>query len=347
MFLQNLNQINTVSKEQRKFKIEYLINDDNSNNDIKIASEYGSDIIRGLNHKSKFIPMHYRYDELGSQLFEKICEVPEYYLTRTETSILHSSASEIARITGLCEIVELGSGNSIKTRILLDAYNKLGSPLCYLPIDISTEILETSALDLLNDYPSLQVHAFAGTFESAIDKLPSSRLPSRMISFIGSTIGGLSYAESDTLLKQIATALDTGEYFLLGIDLHKSTQQLETAYNDALGVNAEFNFNILKHLNYKFSGNFKPKNFEHVVIYNENSRQVEIYLKSRKQQNIQLKTLGLNIVIEDEELILTAVARKFELNSVEEKLKTFGLQKVQNWTDSKQWYTLLLCQKHA
>jgi dimethylhistidine N-methyltransferase len=338
----NPNKSSISLQQQQRLQIEYLVSSTLLSETI---SKSGSDITKGLTQTPKSIPMHYRYNDRGSQLFEKICELPEYYLTRTETAILQQCASEIARITGLCEIVELGSGNAVKTRILLDAYNQLGSSLRYLPIDISAGILQSSALDLLNDYPSLQVHAFASTFELALEKLAPSCLPSRAIGFIGSTLGGLTLEESDTLMSQISTALQAGEYFLLGLDLHKSKQQLEAAYNDSQGVNAEFNFNILDHLNYKFSGNFEPAKFDHVVIYNESLRQIEIYLRSRQKQNLQLRDLDLNIEIEDGELIVTGIARKFELSSMQEKLQSFGLQMLQFWTDVNQWYALLLCQK--
>ncbi|BAY66585.1 hypothetical protein NIES22_67250 [Calothrix brevissima NIES-22] len=336
------HNLGALLQQQQRLKIEYLINYKTL---LKTISKNDSDVMKGLTQIPKSIPMHYRYDDRGSQLFEKICELPEYYLTRTETGILQQCASEIARITGACEIVELGSGNAVKTRILLDAYNQLGSSLRYLPIDISAGILQSSALDLLNDYPSLQVHAFAGTFELALEKLPPSRLPSRMISFIGSTLSGFDSEQADKLISQVATALQSGEYFLLGIDLHKSKKQLEAAYNDAQGVNAEFNFNILKHLNSKFVGNFETSNFEHVVTYNESLHQIEVYLRSCQKQKAYLRGINLNIAIEAGELIVTGIARKFELSSMEEKLRLFGLEMLKLWTDANQWYALLLCQR--
>jgi L-histidine Nalpha-methyltransferase len=349
MFLQENIKQNSVAllQQQQRLQIEDLINSTTlSETNSKDDSKHNSDVIQGLTQKSKSISMHYRYDNRGSKLFEKICDLPEYYLTRTETAILQECAVEIARITGPCEIVELGSGNAVKTRILLDAYNQLSSSLRYLPIDISAGILKSSAVDLLNDYPSLQVHGFASTFELALEKLAPSCLPSRMISFIGSTLGGLNLGESDALISQVFKALQSGEYFLLGIDLHKEKHLLEAAYNDKQGVNAEFNFNILNHLNEKFSGNFNRTKFDHAVTYNESLHQIEIYLKSRQKQNVQLRDIDLNIEIEDGELIVTGIARKFELSSTQEKLKSFGLETLKFWTDTNQWYALLLCQKN-
>ncbi|MCJ8280090.1 MAG: L-histidine N(alpha)-methyltransferase, partial [Rivularia sp. ALOHA_DT_140] len=157
----------------------------------EITSSDGSDVVKGLTHKPKFLSPHYLYDDRGSELFEEICELPEYYVTRTETSILRDCAEEIAKITGACELIELGSGSSTKTRILLDAYQKFAYPLHYLPVDVSAGILEASARQLLIDYPSLKVHALAGTYEQALGELQQSELPNRMIAFIGSTLGNL------------------------------------------------------------------------------------------------------------------------------------------------------------
>ncbi|MBN3922720.1 L-histidine N(alpha)-methyltransferase [Nostoc sp. NMS4] len=344
MFLNTKNhQIQGSQRaQQKRWQIEYLVNPKQL---LEIGFSDGSDVVQSLKRTPKSIPMHYRYDDRGSQLFEQICDVPEYYLTRTETAILQECASEIVLMTGACELVELGSGNAVKTRILLDAYQQLGSLMRYLPIDISAGILESSGLALLDDYPSLQIQGLVSTFEMGLLQLAPSSLPTRMICFIGSTLGGLNRQESDVLLTQVATALQPGEYFLLGLDLHKSKHLLEAAYNDSQGVNAQFNFNILHHLNQKFQGNFDATKFDHRVFYNESLQQMQIYLQSLQKQTIQLDSLELNIELELDELILTALARKFELNSIQQKLQSFGLRSLQIWTDPNQWYGLLLSQR--
>ncbi|MEH2395696.1 MAG: L-histidine N(alpha)-methyltransferase [Nostoc sp.] len=326
---------------QKRWQIEYLFNPKQLS---EITFLDGSDVVQGLTRTPKSIPMHYRYDDRGSQLFEQICDVPEYYLTRTETAILQECASAIALMTGSCELVELGSGSAVKTCILLDAYQQLGLLMKYLPIDISAGILESSSLTLLNSYPSLQVQGFVGTFEMGLERLAPSSLPTRMISFLGSTLGSLNLEESDVLLTQVATALQPGEYFLLGLDLHKSKHIFEAAYNDSQGVNAEFNFNILHHLNQKFQGNFDITRFAHSIFYNESLHQIQIYLQSLQKQTIQFDSLDFNIELELDELILTALARKFELNSMQQKLQSFGFHSLQVWTDPNQWYGLLLSQ---
>lgn len=304
----------------------------------------GSDVIAGLTQTPKSLPARYFYDDRGSQLFEQICELPEYYLTRTETAILQKCAIEIARITDSCELVELGSGSSTKTRILLDAYDQLGLPLRYLPIDISAGILEISARQLLADYDSLQVHAIASTYEVALQQLIPKKLPNRMICFIGSTLGNLNPSECDVFFSQIISALNSGEYFLLGIDLQKPKHLLEAAYNDSQGVTAAFNLNMLEHLNKRFEGNFNRTQFEHWAFYNETKHQIEMHLRSLRSQTVQLRTLDLTIQLEKGETILTEISRKFDLNTIQQDLSNRGLKPLQVWTDPNQWFGLLLCQ---
>jgi len=307
----------------------------------------GSDVIKGLTQTPKSLPPCYFYDDRGSELFEQICDLPEYYLTRTETNILQQCAGEIARITGACELVELGSGSSTKTRILLDAYQQRGYPLHYLPIDVSTGILESSAKQLLRDYPSLQVYALAGTYELALAQLLPRQLPSRMICFIGSTLGNLTPGECDILFSEITEALQIGEYFLLGIDLRKPKQILEPAYNDSQGVTAAFNLNMLEHLNQQFEGNFDTTQFEHWAFYNESEHQIEMHLRSLRSQIVELRALNLKVNFALGETIFTEISRKFDLNAIKQQLTAQGLSPLHVWTDPNQWFGLLLCQLQA
>lgn len=304
----------------------------------------GSDVVKGLTQTPKSLPARYFYDDRGSELFEQICGLPEYYLTRTETAILREYGVEIARVTGACELVELGSGSSTKTRILLDAYNELGYPLHYLPIDVSAGILESSARQLLTDYPSLKVRALAGTYELALEQLGSSELPSRMICFIGSTLGNLTPSECDLFLSQIADALHPGEYFLLGVDLQKSKQVLEAAYNDRSGVTAAFNLNMLHHLNWRFDGNFDPQLFEHWAFYNETQHQIEMHLRSLRSQSVKLSALDLTVEFATGETIHSEISRKFNLTTLQQQLQARGLVPILTKTDPKQWFGLILCQ---
>lgn len=304
----------------------------------------GEDVINGLTQTPKTLPPKYFYDDHGSLLFEKICELPEYYVTRTETQILQNYASEIAHLTGPCEIVELGSGSSTKTRILLDAYQELGHPLHYLPIDISGGILEQSAHSLLKEYPTLHIHGIVSTYETALKHLNPSPLPNRMIGFIGSTLGNLKPEDCHAFFAHVVEALQPGDYFLLGVDLHKSKSILEPAYDDSQGVTAAFNLNMLRHLNRLFSGNFDLSQFEHLAFYNEKEHQIEMHLKSLKNQTVELKTLNLTVEFKEGETIHTEISRKFQFEQIQAELKTLGLVSLKNWTDQNQWFGLMLCQ---
>lgn len=304
----------------------------------------GQDVIQGLTQQPKTLPPKYFYDDRGSQLFEQICELPEYYLTRTETAILQNFASEIATITGACELVELGSGSSTKTRLLLDAYQALGYPLHYIPIDISAGILKESTYQLLLEYPTLNVHGLVGTYEKALQHLSTPHLPKRLIFFLGSSLGNLNPVECDQFFHQIRSALQPGEYFLLGVDLHKTTELLEAAYNDRQGVTAAFNLNILRHLNQRFQGNFDLTQFEHWSFYNESLHQVEMHLRSLRSQTVELTALQLNVSFASSETIRTEISRKFDLAEIQQQLQEIGLTPLQVWTDQNTWFGLLLCQ---
>jgi L-histidine Nalpha-methyltransferase len=306
--------------------------------------ERDEEVVKGLSQVPKTLPPRYFYDDQGSELFEQICSLPEYYPTRTEASILHQSATEIAKRTGPCELVELGSGSSTKTRILLDAYGALGYPLHYLPIDVSAGILEESALQLLKSYPTLQVHGVVSTFDLALEKLAPSPLPTRMLCFLGSTLGNLKPKECDQFFTQMVDALDTGEYFLLGVDLQKPKAIVEAAYNDIQGITAAFNLNMLRHLNRKFAGDFDLAQFKHVAFYNESLQQIEMHLESLVDQVVYLEALDLKVTFEAGETILTEISRKFNVESIQKELAAKGLVPIQTWTDPNHWFGLLLCQ---
>jgi L-histidine N-alpha-methyltransferase len=331
---------NVASSHRPHYRLEYLIDHDDQSQKLDL----GKDVIAGLTQSVKTLPPKYFYDELGSKLFEEICLLPEYYPTRTERGILLKYASAIAEITGPCEIVELGSGSSTKTRILLDAYEQSDLPLRYLPIDISGEMLKNSALGLLKDYPNLQVHGLVGTYEVCLQHLGKSPVSTRMICFLGSTLGNLNPAESKIFFHEIKQALQVGEYFLLGVDLHKSKDVLEPAYNDQQGVTAQFNLNMLANLNNLFEADFDLTQFNHRAFYNETAQQIEMHLVSGRSQTVNLKSLHLNIELEAGETIMTEISRKFHLPTLQKELEAENLITRQIWTDEKQWFALLLCQ---
>ena len=309
------------------------------------SSTAGIDVIEGLTKNPKTLTPRYLYDDKGSELFEQICELPEYYPTRTEKSILEQYSSEIAQITGACELVELGSGSSTKTRVLLDAYKNLGYPLRYLPIDVSAGILESSARQLLADYPSMQIHALAGTYELALEKLESSKLSSRLICIIGGTLGNLKPADFDLFISQITGSLQPGEYFLAGVDLRKPNHIIEAAYNDSAGVTAAFNLNVLDHLNWRFNGNFNRSQFEHWAFFNDVESRIEMHLRSLRSQTVELQALNLKVEFEAGETIRTEISRKFDLNLIQEQLKRHDLNPVKVFTDPNQWFAVILSRR--
>ncbi|MEO0406509.1 MAG: L-histidine N(alpha)-methyltransferase [Cyanobacteria bacterium P01_A01_bin.135] len=301
------------------------------------------EVVSGLQSTPKTLPPRYFYDDLGSELFEQICRLPEYYLTRTETAILATSAGAIAEVTGPCDIVELGSGSSTKTRLILDAYSDQ-QPFVYRPIDVSAGILKSSARALLVDYPSLEVHGLVSTYEQALSQLPPPQAPHRLICFIGSTLGNLSPESCRQFLQQLRGALQPGDFFLLGVDLQKPVPLLEAAYNDAQGITAAFNLNMLRHLNDRFDGNFELAQFEHSAFYNRAQHQIEMHLRSRIQQTVHLKALSLTLDLAAGETIRSEISRKFSQEELEQDLLAQQLKPLNSWTDPKGWFSVTLAE---
>lgn len=311
---------------------------------INSSDNQGKDVIKGLTQTPKTLPPKYFYDRKGSQLFEQICSLPEYYPTRTETQILAKYSQEIANITGICQIVELGSGSSTKTRFLLDAYANFNQSWEYVPIDVSGDILEQSALELQKKYANLSITGLVGTYEEALNHLESHSLPAKMVVFLGSTLGNFSQQQTDNFLNTIKNNLNCGDYFLLGIDLQKSKHILEAAYNDSQGITAAFNLNMLSHLNWRFQGNFDANLFRHQAIYNEFENQIEMYLHCQKSHQVGLNALDLNIDFSKEDSILTEISRKFDIDQMKNDLQNKSLTPIKTWTDSQQWFGLILTQ---
>jgi L-histidine Nalpha-methyltransferase len=307
-------------------------------------NDHGEGVVKGLIKTQKSLPPKYFYDDRGSELFEQICNLPEYYPTRTEASILSQYADDIAQTTGVCELVELGSGSSTKTLFLLDAYQKITDQCRYVPIDVSGGILKSTVLKLQQKYPTFSIEGLIGTYDRALVQLESTQTSSRMIFFLGSSLGNFTPPECDTFFQQIAKTLHSGDYFLLGIDLQKSKEILEPAYNDSQGVTAAFNLNMLSHLNWRFQGNFDLNLFTHQAIYNQAETQIEMYLHCQKDHWVSLAALDLKIFLAKEERILTEISRKFDLEKIQKDLEKQGLKIVKTWTDIQQWFGLILCQ---
>ncbi|MFN3926210.1 MAG: L-histidine N(alpha)-methyltransferase [Pseudanabaenaceae cyanobacterium] len=303
------------------------------------------ELIAGLTGDPKTIPAYYFYDDRGSLLFEQICQLPEYYLTRTEAQILRENAETIAQLTQAKQLIELGSGSSKKTRILLSAFTEINQSFNYVPIDISGGMLYDTAQNLLLEYPTLTVHGIVATYQVALRKLPDPPAAgSRLFCFLGSSLGNFTAQESHALFQQITASMNKGDYFLLGVDCHKDRDILYRAYNDRVQVTAEFNRNILAHLNDRFVGNFEVDLFSHQAIYNEQEKQIEMYLISRQPQMVKLQELGLTLQFQTGELIRTEISRKFVPQELCQELQRIGLSTIKVFTDPRRWYALVLTQ---
>jgi L-histidine Nalpha-methyltransferase len=280
------------------------------------------------------------YDEVGSRLFDDITRLPEYYLTRREREILEARAAEIALRSGADTLIELGSGSSEKTRLLLDAFCHQGRLERFAPFDVSKEHLRHAARRLARDYPGLHVHAVVGDFEHHLCHLPSGGR--RLVAFLGSTIGNLKPAPRAGFLRGLSRALAPGDGLLLGTDLLKSRQRLLAAYNDSAGVTAEFNRNVLRVLNRELLADFSLEAFEHRAPFDEENGWIEMQLISRHAQQVRLSKLERSIRFEAGEVLRTEVSCKFRPEQVEQELAMAGLKLEAWWTDAAGDFALSL-----
>jgi L-histidine Nalpha-methyltransferase len=281
-----------------------------------------SDVRVGLSTTPKQLSPKYFYDERGSELFEEITQLPEYYLTRSERALLEGRIAEIVRAVHPCSLVELGAGSATKTRIILDAMRESGCAECYVPIDVSRDFLEATAIQLRADYPDVQVIPVVSDITETF-ALPLTRSPT-LFAFLGSTIGNFSRDESIGLLSYIASAMDPGDRLLLGADLIKDQAVLDRAYNDSQGVTAEFNLNLLNRLNRELDANFPVDEFDHRAFYNRDHHRIEMHLIARRALTVAIPEIG-DIQFESGETIRTEVSYKYDRRTLEEILSASGL----------------------
>ncbi len=304
--------------------------------DYRIAS-LRADARAGLTATPKSLPPKWFYDAEGSALFEKITELPEYYPTRAERAILRAAAPRIAARTGAAVLVELGSGSSEKTRLLLDALRHAGTLRGYVPVDVSESALVLAADALEVEYPGLAIHAVASDFEEALG-LPQAAPDSgdsepRLVAFLGSTIGNMVPAERAAFLRRVRAQLRPGDAFLLGTDLVKDPAVLVAAYDDAAGVTAAFNKNVLAVLNAELGANFDLSAFEHVARWDAANEWIEMRLRSVLEQQVRLADLGLTVAFAAGEEMRTEVSAKFRRAGVEAELAATGFDLRSWWTD--------------
>ena len=298
------------------------------------------DVREGLSCPFKELPPKYFYDERGSQLFEMITELEEYYPTRAERSILEARAAEIVGAAGAGILIELGSGSAAKTRALLDAMSAANLLDTYVPVDISEEITRETAARLVAEYPRLRVHGIVCDYETHLERIP--REQGALISFLGGTIGNFRPAPRRSFLARIATLMYPGDRFLLGTDLVKDPALLEAAYDDSEGVTAEFNKNVLAVLNRELAADFDLDAFEHVAFWDPDNEWVDIRLRSLVEQFVDVRDLDMRVHFARMEEMRTEISTKFTRERLEGTYADAGLELVEWWTDPDELYALSL-----
>jgi L-histidine Nalpha-methyltransferase len=299
------------------------------------------DVLDGLTRPFKELPPKHFYDSRGAELFDRICELPEYYQTRTERSILEDHARDVALLTGAAELVELGSGTAAKTRVLLDALYGAGTLERYVPVDVTEQMVRACAVSLTNEYPGLHVHGVIGDFERHLDCLPDPVGP-RLVVFLGGTIGNFPPGSRRRLLREIAGLLGPEDHLLLGADLVKDAEVLCAAYDDAQGVTAEFNRNVLRVLNRELSADFDPEDFDHIALFDPHHEWIEMRLRARRAHTTLVGDLGLSVRFHEGEEIRTEISAKFTRERIEEDLAAAGLRLARWLTDADELFAVTL-----
>jgi L-histidine N-alpha-methyltransferase len=289
------------------------------------------DVRNGLGQTPKSLPPKWFYDSVGSDLFDQITRLPEYYPTRAEAQILRTHAGEIAAASGADTLVELGSGTSEKTRMLLDVLQNRGSLLRFIPFDVDASVLSAAGAAIGQEYPNIEIAAVCGDFEEHLGKIPN--VGRRLVAFLGSTIGNLEPGPRAEFLTSVFDLLQPGDSLLLGTDLVKDTGRLVRAYDDSAGVTARFNRNVLAVVNRELGADFDIDAFEHVARWNEAQERIEMRLRSTRAQRARIAALALDVDFADGEEVLTEVSCKFRRAGVDAELSAAGLRRTRWWTD--------------
>ena len=312
----------------------------------KIEKSFAEEISYSLNQNSKFINPKFFYDKKGSKLFESICLLPEYYPTRTEISILKKLKHDLpSYLDENINLVELGSGTSVKTRLILDIFTKLQPKTEYFPIDIS-EILTESSEQLLKDYDTLHITGIIDTYEGGLEFLKSYDNKKNLILFLGSSFGNFTPDDGKLFLEKIFSTMKSGDLFLIGLDLVKNKNILESAYDDSQGVTAKFNLNVLSRINDELDADFDINNFSHYSIYNENAQRIEMNLKSLVSQSVIIGKSNLSLNLDKGELIHTEYSHKYHISQIKKLLSDVGFEFKNMWLDDEKHFSLTLVSKN-
>ena len=298
------------------------------------------DVRKGLEaHPKRFLPKYF-YDELGSQLFEAICLLPEYYLTRAENEILKHYADEIAAaVEGKKTLVEMGSGSASKTRLVIEALLREQDELLFMPVDISATALESSSRILLQSYPRLRIEAYAADYFAGMAELAKKPRGRTLALFLGSNISNFDPEEAVRFLRAMRSVLQKGDALLLGADLRKEAAALEAAYNDALGVTSAFNLNVLARINRELGANFDLHKFKHHAFYNQDQGRIEIYIQSLADQIVKIEKLDLEVEFHAGELIHTENSHKYDEAGINQLANETGFRRSRTWLDSQERFS--------
>jgi L-histidine N-alpha-methyltransferase len=311
-------------------------------NDDYLARELRADVRTGLTADPRWLPPKWFYDARGSELFEEITRLPEYYPTRTERAILEEHAGAVARVTEAKTLVELGSGSSEKTRLLLDALVAHGTLGAFVPLDVSASALSAAVVSLGEAYPSLSIRGVVADMTRHLRHLPDG--DSRLVAFLGGTIGNLVPAERSAFLTSLRSVLHEGEWLLLGADLVKDPALLVPAYDDPAGVTAAFNRNVLHVINRELDADFDPAAFDHVAAWDPEREWIEMRLRSSRDQRVRVAALDLDVPFTAGSELRTEISAKFRRDGLTAELEAAGFTPRHWWTDSRNWFGLTLAQ---
>ena len=304
-------------------------------------SSLAEDVLDGLTRPFKGLPPKHFYDRAGAELFDRICDLPEYYPTRCEHAILAQRADDIAALTGAAELVELGSGTAAKSRLLLSALARGRTLRRYVPVDVTESMIRTTGAALAREYRGLEVHGIVGDFERHLGELPAPAAP-RVVAMLGGTIGNFTPGARRRFLRTIGGLLGHRGALLLGVDLVKDPARIEAAYNDSAGVTAEFNRNVLHVLNRELDADFPTELFEHVAFFDAEHEWIEMRLRARRACRVRIGALDLDVAFARGEELRTEISAKFTRARVEADYAASGLQLAEWFTDDDGLFALSL-----
>jgi L-histidine Nalpha-methyltransferase len=301
----------------------------------------GEDVLDGLTRPFKELPPKHFYDRAGAELFDRICDLPEYYPTRAERAILVERSGDVAALTGAAEVVELGSGTAAKSRLLLSALAQAGTLRRYLPVDVSEGMIRATGDELAAEYPGLEVHGIVGDFERHLGHLPAPTGP-RIVAMLGGTIGNFTPGARRRFLRGIGRLLGPDGALLLGVDLVKDPARIEAAYDDDAGVTAAFNRNILRVVNRELGADFEPERFDHVAFFDHEHEWIEMRLRAQQRMTVHVAGLGLTVAFAKREELRTEISAKFTPDRLEADLAAARLEPVELFTDADTLFGLTL-----